>query len=73
VHDNGIGFPSGARTGGHGIIGMRERAQLAGGSLKIASPRGRGTIVAVTLPLPTLRTARRAKAPATRRRTKASR
>lgn len=71
VHDNGVGFPSGARAAaGHGIIGMRERAQLAGGSLKIISPRGRGTTVAVTMPL-AKSPARRAKPPASRR-TKAS-
>jgi two-component system NarL family sensor kinase len=73
VHDNGIGFSSSTRAAGHGIIGMRERAQLAGGSLKIASARRRGTTVAVTLPLAKPAAGRRAKAPASRRRAKASR
>lgn len=77
IQDNGVGFPSGARTAGHGIIGMRERAQLAGGSLKIVSARGRGSTVAVTVPLAKLprakpRDGRRAKTPSSRRRAKAS-
>ena len=37
---------------GHGIQGMRERAELLGGSLRIASRPGRGTTVVATVPLP---------------------
>ncbi len=36
---------------GFGVPGMRERAELLGGSLEIASPPGRGTTVRLTLPL----------------------
>ena len=49
VHDNGVGYRRAAKTRGHGIIGMRERAQLTGGILKIASGRGRGTTVTATV------------------------
>jgi two-component system NarL family sensor kinase len=51
VHDDGLGYRRSSRGSGQGVIGMRERAQLAGGSLKIAGTRGRGTTVAVTVPL----------------------
>ncbi len=52
IHDNGIGYRSAdGRSGGHGIIGMRERAGLVGGQLKISSPRARGTTVSVAVPL----------------------
>jgi two-component system NarL family sensor kinase len=53
VHDDGVGYRRSSRVSGQGVIGMRERAQLAGGSLKIAGARGRGTTVAVTVPLAT--------------------
>jgi signal transduction histidine kinase len=38
------------RTGGHGLIGMRERAQLIGGSIEVG-PRGDAFVVAATLPI----------------------
>jgi signal transduction histidine kinase len=38
------------RTPGHGIIGMRERAQLVGGYLH-AAPDGPDFVVAATLPI----------------------
>ncbi len=50
VSDNGIGFDLGAAAAGFGLIGMRERVELAGGKLAIASKLGRGTTVSVTLP-----------------------
>jgi two-component system NarL family sensor kinase len=34
----------------HGIVGMRERARAAGGTLRITSKRGNGTRVVATLP-----------------------
>jgi signal transduction histidine kinase len=33
----------------HGIVGMRERARAAGGTLRITSKRGHGTSVVVTV------------------------
>ncbi|WP_091502135.1 histidine kinase [Microbacterium sp. cf332] len=38
------------RSGGHGLIGMRERAQLIGGSIEIG-PVGSDFVVAATLPV----------------------
>ena len=50
IEDDGLGFDprriSGER---HGIEGMRERARLAGGSLRITSKRGKGARIVVTL------------------------
>lgn len=51
VRDNGKGYRKDAGAG-HGIMGMRERARLIGGSLKIAGGRRSGTVVSVTVPLP---------------------
>lgn len=51
VEDDGIGFDSKrAIGGGHfGLAGMRERAELAGGSLKVESQKGKGTKVLLAL------------------------
>jgi PAS domain S-box-containing protein len=53
VQDNGIGFPlSQARNDdSFGLIGIRERAYLLGGSLEIANPPGGGARLTVRLPL----------------------
>jgi PAS domain S-box-containing protein len=54
VRDNGIGFETRsaqARTGGLGLIGITERAALVGGRARIVSSPGKGTTVAVLLPL----------------------
>jgi two-component system NarL family sensor kinase len=72
VHDNGIGYRTNAQTPGQGIVGMRERAQLARGTLKITSTRGRGTTVLVAVPLGKP-DGRRVKAPAAARLKKAQR
>jgi signal transduction histidine kinase len=57
VTDDGDGFELGpelparaATRTGLGVLGMRERAELAGGSLRIVSTRGGGTTVAARLP-----------------------
>lgn len=48
IRDDGAG---GADTSaGSGLIGLRDRAEAAGGTLIIVSPRGRGTVVTATLP-----------------------
>jgi two-component system NarL family sensor kinase len=53
VRDDGRGFDTGSvRQEGHGILGMRERAKLLRGRLRIESRPGGGTRVAVTVPLP---------------------
>ena len=55
IEDHGVGFPleDTSRTddgGGLGLISMRERARLAGGTCSVRSSPGRGTIVDVQLP-----------------------
>jgi hypothetical protein len=55
VRDNGRGLPeevatTGSRPGHFGLLGMRERAERAGGKLAIASRPGKGTEVYVTVP-----------------------
>ena len=51
VQDDGKGFDNEHETG-LGILGMQERVTRLGGSLKVESERGRGTIVSFNLPLP---------------------
>jgi signal transduction histidine kinase len=53
VEDDGSGFDI-ARTepGRHGLLGMRERAQLVGGELEIKSAPATGTIVNLRIPHP---------------------
>jgi two-component system sensor histidine kinase DegS len=54
ISDDGRGFDSASATNGGsegvGLIGMRERADLVGGSLSIDSRPGRGTCVKLTIP-----------------------
>jgi PAS domain S-box-containing protein len=38
-------------TSGTGILGLRDRAEAAGGTLFVVSPRGKGTVVTARLPL----------------------
>ena len=53
VEDNGQGFEVEklAVKEGVGLLGMRERVELLGGSLRLESTPGRGTIISVRLPL----------------------
>jgi len=52
VWDDGHGFdPSSVGDDRHGIVGMRERVEMLGGSLKVESGPGEGTRVEVTVPL----------------------
>lgn len=56
IHDNGRGFIPGASeagrtTGGFGLIGISERAQLLGGDLVIQSAPGQGTTLNIRIPL----------------------
>jgi signal transduction histidine kinase len=50
VSDEGRGFDPGAVTGGFGLIGMRERVELAGGSLELRTAPGQGTTIVASLP-----------------------
>jgi signal transduction histidine kinase len=52
IEDDGRGFDPGAQPGdGLGLLGMRERIALVGGRLSIESAAGRGTAIAVEVPL----------------------
>ncbi len=53
VQDDGQGFAlgSGAGSAGYGLQGMRERARLLGGTLRVESTPGSGTMVDVHVPL----------------------
>jgi PAS domain S-box-containing protein len=50
LQDNGTGFKTNGRHDGFGLTGMRERVEQMGGSLTIASARGKGTRIVVVLP-----------------------
>jgi signal transduction histidine kinase len=49
IADDGEGFDAAARHDGHGLTGMRERAALAGGRVRIVSSPGAGTRVELRL------------------------
>lgn len=64
VHDDGRGIDAlerPGRSGGHGIPGMLERAELLGGELRVQSPPDGGTLVELRVPM-----ARRPRADRTR-------
>jgi NarL family two-component system sensor histidine kinase YdfH len=53
IWDDGIGFDPDAeitRSGHYGLLGIRERARLAGGVLTIESSQGKGTQIHLSLP-----------------------
>jgi two-component system, NarL family, sensor histidine kinase DevS len=50
IRDAGRGFDTTAKTTGFGVMGMHERAELAGGSLSVTSAPGEGTTIQATLP-----------------------
>jgi two-component system NarL family sensor kinase len=51
IEDDGVGFdPRRIPAERHGIVGIRERARLAGGSVRISSKPGQGTRIVVTVP-----------------------
>ncbi len=53
VKDDGVGLPQNisASPQALGLLGMKERAQLHGGQLRLSSRTGRGTTVTLRLPL----------------------
>lgn len=66
VSDDGRGLPTqvpGPAEGHVGLVGMRERVELAGGRLHLDGAAGGGLIVRAELPLPRETRARRARAP----------
>ena len=51
VRDNGVGFDTGQpRLARHGLIGMRYRVEAEGGTMRLESSPGRGTLIEATLP-----------------------
>jgi signal transduction histidine kinase len=50
VSDDGKGFDIGRDTDGFGLLGMRERVELAGGTLEVASAPGEGATITAVLP-----------------------
>jgi NarL family two-component system sensor histidine kinase YdfH len=56
ICDDGIGFEPAAvigQAGHYGLLGLRERARLAGGKLEVVSAAGKGTTLNLKLPLET--------------------
>jgi signal transduction histidine kinase len=53
IEDDGVGFDIERvkGRGGLGLIGMEERVRMVNGKLSVASQAGRGTRVALTVPL----------------------
>jgi PAS domain S-box-containing protein len=51
VRDDGVGFEPSLVREGFGLVGMRERAALVGGTLEVDSKRGSGTRVLAEIPL----------------------
>jgi PAS domain S-box-containing protein len=53
VRDNGKGLAPGSmkKVGSFGLIGLRERAHLLGGSLRIDSVPGKGTLIEFRIPI----------------------
>ena len=51
IADDGVGFDMRSReaSGHFGLVGMRERAELAGGTLKVKSEKDKGTQVILTI------------------------
>jgi signal transduction histidine kinase len=53
VSDNGVGIANSSRkkTNAFGLAGMKERVSMLGGDLKIDSAQGKGTVLAISIPL----------------------
>ena len=52
ICDDGVGFePEAVQAGHYGLLGMRERIRLAGGTLAVQSAAGKGTTIDILFPL----------------------
>jgi signal transduction histidine kinase len=53
VRDSGPGAPTGVRpVGGHGLLGMRERTAMSGGTLRTSEDAAGGFVIEAVLPTP---------------------
>jgi signal transduction histidine kinase len=52
IRDDGPGFDPEEVLSAGGLSGMRERVQLAGGTLTVDAAPGQGVVVTAELPLP---------------------
>jgi signal transduction histidine kinase len=50
VRDHGPGLTNGELTAGHGLVGMRDRAAIAGGTFSCGAAPGGGFVVEAALP-----------------------
>jgi two-component system, NarL family, sensor histidine kinase UhpB len=51
VEDHGHGLEAATDRRGLGIVTMRERAELVGGTIEFLEPRGGGTLVRLQMPI----------------------
>ena len=51
VRDDGPGFAPGAHHEGFGLLGLRERIELVGGTVSVQSAPGDGTTIKASLPI----------------------
>ena len=51
ISDNGVGFDPETRQYSYGLLGIRERAQMLGGTVEVTSKPGEGTSVLASIPL----------------------
>jgi signal transduction histidine kinase len=51
IEDHGKGYEIGTARGGLGLVTMRERAELLGGTLELLRPRDGGTLVRLQVPM----------------------
>ncbi len=64
VRDDGIGFDPAATSSTHGLLGMRFRVEAEGGTMRIDSGPGRGTLIEAIMPAAAAGAAGAAAAPA---------
>lgn len=50
IHDDGCGFDPAEHREGFGLVGMRERVALVGGTLQITSAPGEGSVISARVP-----------------------
>jgi signal transduction histidine kinase len=62
IEDNGIGFDTARKEQSFGLLGIKERALMIGGTATIESVPGKGTLISLSIPTsPRARTGRRNK------------